>query len=250
MIPRCMGGTNELSNIVALTGREHWFAHKLLVKIHPENRKLIFAAVWMARKSANGRAFEWLRKHYAKMVGDSRRGQKASDELRHKLSLAQRGRKHRPETIAKLSALKMGNKGRLGKPLTQEHKARLSAALIGRPLSAECRAKLSIARKGQRPSDETRAKLSAARIGKKRSPESVAKTASWHLGRKRPPFSAEWRAKLAAASRGNKSNLGRTLSPEHRAKIAAGTRAAFAQIPYRLRAASRLGLTLSAGAAP
>lgn len=35
IIPRCMGGCDDEENIVALTAREHFIAHKLLVKIHP-----------------------------------------------------------------------------------------------------------------------------------------------------------------------------------------------------------------------
>ena len=34
IIPKCMGGSNELDNFVALTGREHFIAHLLLAKIY------------------------------------------------------------------------------------------------------------------------------------------------------------------------------------------------------------------------
>lgn len=43
ILPKCMGGTRSKENMVLLTGREHFIAHKLLVKIHPENRKFIHA---------------------------------------------------------------------------------------------------------------------------------------------------------------------------------------------------------------
>jgi len=40
IIPRCMGGSDEKSNLVKLTAREHFIAHTLLVKIYPNNMKL------------------------------------------------------------------------------------------------------------------------------------------------------------------------------------------------------------------
>lgn len=43
IVPRCMGGTNEKSNLVLLTCREHFLAHWLLVKMYPKNFKLICA---------------------------------------------------------------------------------------------------------------------------------------------------------------------------------------------------------------
>lgn len=41
IIPRCMGGTDDLENLVDLTPEEHYVAHQLLVKMNPTNHKLI-----------------------------------------------------------------------------------------------------------------------------------------------------------------------------------------------------------------
>ena len=43
IIPKCMGGTNDKSNLVKLTAREHYIAHKLLTKIYPNSPKLLLA---------------------------------------------------------------------------------------------------------------------------------------------------------------------------------------------------------------
>ncbi len=43
IIPRCIGGTDNLNNLVLLTLREHFVAHKLLTKIHPLNKKIFYA---------------------------------------------------------------------------------------------------------------------------------------------------------------------------------------------------------------
>lgn len=43
IIPRCLGGSDDKSNLVVLTAREHFLAHYLLTKIYPDNYKLIDA---------------------------------------------------------------------------------------------------------------------------------------------------------------------------------------------------------------
>jgi len=53
IIPKCLGGSNDAINKVLLTGREHFICHKLLVKIHPNNYKLIKALECMLRTSKN-----------------------------------------------------------------------------------------------------------------------------------------------------------------------------------------------------
>ena len=36
IIPKCIGGTDDSSNLVVLTAREHFIAHQLLAMMHPE----------------------------------------------------------------------------------------------------------------------------------------------------------------------------------------------------------------------
>ena len=48
IIPRCLGGTNEKSNLIYLTAEEHWIAHLLLVKIHPTVSSLVYACQAMS----------------------------------------------------------------------------------------------------------------------------------------------------------------------------------------------------------
>ena len=54
IIPRCLGGTSERNNIVVLTPREHYVAHRLLFKIYPSNAKIIYAFWMMSHKNVNG----------------------------------------------------------------------------------------------------------------------------------------------------------------------------------------------------
>lgn len=44
--PKCCGGSNDKHNLVKLSFREHYLAHKLLVRIHPSNKHLA-KALWM-----------------------------------------------------------------------------------------------------------------------------------------------------------------------------------------------------------
>ena len=50
IVPKCMGGSNEESNIVELTAREHYIAHKLLVEIYPNHKKLVYALWGMSNQ--------------------------------------------------------------------------------------------------------------------------------------------------------------------------------------------------------
>lgn len=67
IIPKCIGGTNDRNNIVALTPEEHYVAHQLLVKIHPTNDKLIFAAHRMG--TSNNKLYGWLRRAHNANIG-------------------------------------------------------------------------------------------------------------------------------------------------------------------------------------
>ncbi len=53
IVPVCMGGGHEWSNLVSLTSEEHQVAHLLLMKMHPSNAKLMWAATAMTM-DANG----------------------------------------------------------------------------------------------------------------------------------------------------------------------------------------------------
>lgn len=65
IIPRCMGGTDDKNNLVNLTPEEHYVSHQLLVKIYPNENKLIFAVVIMSGKNPNNKLFGWHRRKLA-----------------------------------------------------------------------------------------------------------------------------------------------------------------------------------------
>jgi len=72
IIPRCMGGTDGGENLVDLTPEEHYVAHQLLVKMHPDNGSLIYAANMMSVDSSctsrNNKRYGWLKKKYQQVA--------------------------------------------------------------------------------------------------------------------------------------------------------------------------------------
>lgn len=49
IVPRCLGGLDKPENLVRLTAREHFIAHRLLAKIHRDNSKLALAVLLMMK---------------------------------------------------------------------------------------------------------------------------------------------------------------------------------------------------------
>lgn len=100
---------------------------------------------------------------------------------------------------------------------------------LGKPLSQERRAKISASQTGERnhnfgksPSLETRAKMRKAKLGKTHSPEHRANNSASKLGERNHNFgkkmSSKQRAKISASKRGKK------LSPQHCANISSALR--------------------------
>lgn len=65
-----MGGTDDPVNIVELTPEEHYVAHQLLVKIYPNNKGLIWAAILMTghptvKERTNNKIYGWLKRKWS-----------------------------------------------------------------------------------------------------------------------------------------------------------------------------------------
>ena len=112
-----------------------------------------------------------------------RRGKKASNETRAKISEANKGRpspmkgkQHTDESKALMAEASrgnqyaLGNPSRTGQPHTDETKTKISEALTGKTRTPEQRAGMS----GKSPSAETREKQRQAKLGKTHSDETKA----------------------------------------------------------------------------
>lgn len=99
IIPKCMGGNNKLSNLVALTPEEHYVAHQLLCKAFPNESKLAYAAWAMTCK-------------HPKASGSNTRNNKLYGWIKRKMVDANKKNNVRPPS-------------RKGIPFTEEQKAKL-----------------------------------------------------------------------------------------------------------------------------
>lgn len=72
IIPRCLGGTDDENNLVSLTPEEHYLCHLLLVKIHPNNIRLVRAAMFMVSSNnnvqRNNKSYGWLKRQYSNSI--------------------------------------------------------------------------------------------------------------------------------------------------------------------------------------
>jgi len=163
ILPRCLGGKGNVScykthpNLVLLTAREHYLAHKLLVFIYPNNKSLkdaYWAFVSFKNKEREGlismKEYEELRIYHAKRQSERATGKKASDETKQKLKDQRNttewiqmirdratGKKASDETKQKMSISRTGQKR------TQKTKDNISKSLKGKEKSKEARDNMS-----------------------------------------------------------------------------------------------------------
>lgn len=83
IIPRSLGGTDANDNIVELTAREHFIAHLLLIKIHPNKMKLVFALNMMCvegltQHRSHNRMYGWLKEKFSKTMSEAQTGKNNS----------------------------------------------------------------------------------------------------------------------------------------------------------------------------
>lgn len=155
--PRCIGGNDDASNLVDLTAREHFIAHKLLCEIYPTIKgiQLAFWAMIVYKSKKNQRTYKISNREYESIrlsvIDIIRETQLNRERLPHSI-----------ETKQKIStALK-------GKSKSDQHIKNMSKSLKGKPAW----------NKGTngiiKDSNETREKKRLAHLGKKRKPHTEA----------------------------------------------------------------------------
>lgn len=159
IIPRSEGGTNDSSNLINLTAREHYVAHLLLTKIY-DDAKMLYAYVMMSKCRScsknkdfkiNSHLYESLKRLRNKMScgdGNSMYGRHHSEETKEKMRQKALGKHHSLETRKKIS---------------ESHKGKSCYWNKGRTVSAETRKKMSEARKGKHFSEEQKQKMSRSK---------------------------------------------------------------------------------------
>lgn len=149
IIPKCLGGTDDVDNLIALTPEEHYLAHQLLVTIHPNHAGLAYAADLMCYdangKRTNNKSFGWVKRK----ISEHKKAQTLTDEQKENIRRKLTGRKHTPETKAAIS------KGCTGARKNYKHSAETLEKL-----------KLSHKLKPRTHSDDTKSQISKSMVGK------------------------------------------------------------------------------------
>lgn len=146
IIPRCLGGGDEPSNIVLMPIRYHIMAHIILSEVYPTNSNLGYAVLYMTGKASNVNSNFSIR------------------------FLAHQREKAIKSTSSTGNPM-YGRRGKLspnyGKPLTEERKRKISQTLSGRVMPEETKKKISESMKGEKSinygktfSEETKRKIS------------------------------------------------------------------------------------------
>lgn len=180
IIPKSLGGSNENSNRVLLTAREHYIVHKCLVLIYlKENDKNAYHKMvhalhrFLYSKNSSeykitSKDYEKIKKMHSASISKSLKGKKHTEEARKNMSAAQKlyfeqnqghmtGKKLSETTRAKMR-ISQGkeNNPQYGKQRTEEEKAKISEKLKGRKKSKETVEKF----KSRTMSEEERNKIS------------------------------------------------------------------------------------------
>ena len=200
IIPKSIGGDNNKENIVKLTAREHFIAHWLLTKmVAVEMRPKLIYALYMMRSVKAGQQ-RYFTKITARVYSTLKNKRKHSTETKAKMSIARKGKlnhyygkKHTEENLQKMRGKRA--------PMPESEKLKRSITAKGKPKSAETRANMC----GRIISDETRAKLSAASSKYKHSEESKAKMSVSQKAK--APISDETRARMSESQKNRRRNL-------------------------------------------
>lgn len=194
ILPKSLGGSDSVTNLVYLTAREHFICHWLLTKIYPEGEehwKMINAFRMMRAENPKqkryttkitARVYSNLKEEYSalqskryKGTGNGFYGKKHSEEVKNRISEANKGDKNgskRPETKKKIAESKIGKKR---DSFDDTWRLNLSKAASGENNGMY----------GKTHSDETKQKQRERAIGRKQSDETKQKKADAIRGLKR-----------------------------------------------------------------
>lgn len=206
VVPRCLGGTNAKDNMVNLTAEEHFVAHQLLVRIYPNDIRLLSAAIFMTAGPCgrvNNKMYGWMRVRFGRLTSLRRKGKPSHP--------------HTPESKAKFRATRLGHPvseetrqklriAHTGRQPTIEQRANMSAARLGKTIPPETRAVMSAAQKGHTVSAQQRANISATLAGVAHSAERVAKQAAGQLGLKASAETTKRRLAMTSNKSGAQDN--------------------------------------------
>lgn len=130
IVPKCMGGTDNVDNLIDLFAREHFIAHQLLAEENPDNDGLVYALWCMANANNSNKRncevtaeeYENIRKRYSKARSAAMMGEKHPNFGKH----------HSEETRKKMSNAALGEKNHnFGKSTPDDIRQKISQSMSG-----------------------------------------------------------------------------------------------------------------------
>lgn len=157
IIPRSFGGTNDSTNIVRLTAREHLVCHRLLIRMTSgvQKSKMAFAAWRMVfssnkhkRVKVTTRVYESIKLEMSKAASERSKAYRHSDESKQKIarsltgktrnvtwgdkiSKANAGKKRGPASPEAVLANSLSHEGLSNSPMSESAKKKLSSTKTG-----------------------------------------------------------------------------------------------------------------------
>ena len=154
IIPKCIGGTNDINNLVFLTPKEHFMCHRLLVKMTTDkNRvKMIYALHKMMSKNSNqkriiftSRQYQEIRSLIMSTKGENHynKGKKRSEEWKNNRRLLYTGENNpnfgnkgnKNPLFGKQSKKKYGNKKEHNPMFGKQHSEKARNAMTEKALT-------------------------------------------------------------------------------------------------------------------
>ena len=74
ILPRCMGGTDAKENLVDLTAEEHYLADQILIRMYPNEPKLIYAANMLTVGRMTNKRYGWLKRLMSDVISKNQSG--------------------------------------------------------------------------------------------------------------------------------------------------------------------------------
>lgn len=176
IVPRSLGGSDDVDNLIRLTARQHFVAHWMLARAlgGSASRAFFMMSNFGKYGKVNSTTYDIARQEYAEQVSqqlkgkpsqcpfseetkqkmrEAKLGRSLREETKQKLRIAMLGQKRGPEFAAKVSEAKRGkSNGRLGHMVAKETKKRIGDAqrgelnhMAGRKHTPETREKMRIA---------------------------------------------------------------------------------------------------------
>lgn len=147
IVPKSLGGSNEPSNIVSVTPREHFLLHKLLVKMTTglERRKMVNAFCYMAftrnnkclSRPISSRDYEYARSICKEGMYTEERNKKISQSRKAKIAAGWRQERTEETKIKHRATLAQKKANGIG--MSDQQKAAISKGLIGNTNGKNCR---------------------------------------------------------------------------------------------------------------